>query len=644
MIDDEQEKAGAQRQLIAIFLMMGLALLYFNFFAPEPQPRQPQPAGDAVPVAEDSTVQGPSDVLRAESTATPQAERTEGQAWPNLPPMPEQADPETDEVAIENSALRLVFTRIGGRLKRAYVLLHENGDDEVELVPNQEDLSDLEAVYPFGLRFTDENLRDELDYRRFDVLEHTEHSVTFGITLPGAAEVRKTFSFDDVSHVITATVDFTNLESQARVLGMDQNPAYILNWGPNVDSGDLTKGVRQTLVWRVNEQNDWTKTAKMAPAKDGTPFTEHISDPEWIGVKSAYFMVAFKPEFSPDVGWATGTEKRFRFGVAVPRSEIGPGETQSNTVRVYLGPNQRSQLKAAWPSLETALRFFDWPDFMNWFAIMLLRLLNWFHGVIPNYGIAIILLTVLVRSATFPLTYHQMRSMKRMQLLAPEMEKIKAECGEDPQELNRRMMQMYKERGVNPLGGCLPMLLQLPVFIALYRMLWSTYELRGAPFLFWINDLSEPDRLLQLPFMSEIPFIGDHVQYLNVLPILCAAAMIVSTKLMPMSGPVQNPQQKMMMTIMPIFFSVICYSFASGLNLYILTSTILGIAQNRLIRVSATDVPEKKTPKKKRHWYAAAQAKRRQAMKEMKEAKDNGRTRASKKKKGGKTSKPGRSN
>jgi YidC/Oxa1 family membrane protein insertase len=338
-----------------------------------------------------------------------------------------------------------------------------------------------------------------------------------------------------------------------------------------------------------------------------------------------------------------GSEKRFRFGVAVPRTEIAPGATQSNTVRAYLGPNERNQLKAAWPTLETALRFFEWPEFMNWFATMLLSLLNWFYGIIPNYGLAIILLTVLVRSATFPLTYHQMRSMKRMQLLAPEMEKIKQECGEDPQELNRRMMAMYKERGVNPLGGCLPMLLQLPVFIALYRMLWSSYELRGAPFVSWINDLSEPDRLLQFPFLTVVPFIGEHMQYLNVLPILCAVAMIVSTKLMPMSGPMQNPQQKMMMTIMPIFFSVICYSFASGLNLYILTSTVLGIAQNRLIRVSATDVPEKKAPKKKRHWYSAAQARRRQAVKDMKEAKDNGRTRASKKQKGGKTSKPGRS-
>jgi YidC/Oxa1 family membrane protein insertase len=641
LIEDEQEKAAARNQLIAIFLMMGLALLYFNFFAPEPTAPPPGPM-DSSTTGPAVTEQGPSDALRVEAPIA-QTEAPDADGWPNLPPPAESTDPETDDIVLRNNGLELVFTRIGGRLKNAYVLLSENGQEPVQLVPEPEDATDPNTVYPFGLRFTDERLQDELDYRRFDIVEQTERSVVFSLTLPGAAEIRKSFFFDDASHVLDFTVDYKNLEAQPRVLGMDQDPAFVVNWGPNVASQDFKKGVRQMLIWRVDGANDWTATVKMEPGKDGEPFTQRVNSPDWIGVKSAYFMVAFRPEFSPNVGWAMGTDQRFRFGIGVPRTQIEPGDTLSATVRAYVGPNQRSELKAAWPTLESSFRFFEWPEIMNWFAIKLLSLLNWFYGIIPNYGVAIILLTVLVRTAMFPLTIKQMRSMKRMQLLAPEMEKIKKECGEDPQELNRRMMEMYKERGVNPLGGCFPMMLQMPVFIALYRMLWSTYELRGAPFALWIKDLSQPDQLFHFPFLADVPFVGEYIQYLNVLPILCAVAMIVSTKLMPMSGPVQNPQQKAMMTIMPVFFSVICYSFASGLNLYILTSTILGIAQNRLIRVSETDVPEKKPVKKKRHWYAAAQAKRRQSAKDMKEAKDNGRARASKKK-GGKTTKPGRSN
>ncbi|MCC6486203.1 MAG: membrane protein insertase YidC [Candidatus Hydrogenedentes bacterium] len=616
MLDDDQDKSLARNQLFAIVLMTALVLVYFNYFAPQPQPRPPQQTSTPQAVDPNSNKK-PADMLVAEAPETPVTPAAAPSAWPNLPPVPEQTSPADDEITIKSGDLQLVFTRIGARLKKAIVLLHDNGEDQIQLVPERA-APDADVVYPFGLRFSDEHLRDELDRRRFDVESQTDSSVTFLLTLPGVAELRKTFTFSDAAHVVDVKIEYKNLESSPRVLGMDQNPAFILSWGPNVDSKDLTKGVQQSLIWRLQGKNDWIQTSKMTPAKDGTPHTERIPDPEWIGIKSAYFLVAFKPEFAPCIGYSIGDHEQFRFGLAVPRSEVAPGASLASSAKVYIGPSERNQLKRAWATLETSHRFFQYPELMNWFATMLLSLLNWFYGIIPNYGVAIILLTILVRTAMFPLTIKQMRSMKRMQLLAPEMEKIKEKCGDDPQELNKRMMEMYRERGVNPLGGCFPLLLQMPVFIALYRMLWSTYELRGAPFIWWIKDLSEPDKLLHFPFLAGIPFFGQHIQYLNVLPILCAVAMIVSTKLMPMSGPTQNPQQKAMMTIMPVFFSLICYSFASGLNLYILVSTVLGIAQNRLIRVSATDVPEKKAPKKKRHWYAAAQAKRRQAQKELK--------------------------
>ncbi|MCL4694390.1 MAG: membrane protein insertase YidC, partial [Candidatus Hydrogenedentes bacterium] len=336
MIEDEQEKAAARNQLIAIFLMMGLALVYFNFFAPTPSPPTQTPT-DAVPAGQ-QTDATPSDVLRAD-TAAEQVETADATGWPNLPPPAEDVDPATDDIVIENDDLRLVFTRIGARLKNAYVLLHENGEDEIQLIPAQGDASDLTAVYPFGLRFSNEELRDELDYRRFDVVERSDRSITFGLTLPETAEIRKTFTFDEASHVLDVNVEYRNLEAEPRVLGMDQEPAFIVNWGPNVDSHDLKKGVRQTLIWRVAGANDWTATAKMEPGGDGEPFVERISSPEWMGVKSAYFMVAMKPEFSPSVGWVTGTEKRFRFGVGAPRAQIEPGETLSATVRASVGPN-----------------------------------------------------------------------------------------------------------------------------------------------------------------------------------------------------------------------------------------------------------------------------------------------------------------
>jgi YidC/Oxa1 family membrane protein insertase len=267
---------------------------------------------------------------------------------------------------------------------------------------------------------------------------------------------------------------------------------------------------------------------------------------------------------------------------------------------------------------------------LNWFAKTLLACLNWFYGIVPNYGVAIILLTVMVRLVMVPLTLKQMRSMKYMQLLAPEMEKLKEKYANEPQQLQAKMWEMYRERGVNPLGGCLPVALQLPVFISLYRMIWSAYELRGAPFALWMTDLSEPDRLLHIPALKVVPYIGEHIQYINVLPIISAVVMVISMKLMPMSTPSPNMQQQQrIMMFMPVFFSLICYSFASGLQLYIITSTIWGIAQSKLMRVHMDQLPEKRQPRKREHFYTAAMRKRQRMAKE---AKGNGKRRDVKKK------------
>jgi YidC/Oxa1 family membrane protein insertase len=232
--------------------------------------------------------------------------------------------------------------------------------------------------------------------------------------------------------------------------------------------------------------------------------------------------------------------------------------------------------------------------------------------------------------AVFPLTWKSMMSMKRMSALAPEMEKIKQEVGDDQQEMQKRMMELYRERGVNPFGGCLPLLLQMPVFITLYRMLWSAFELRRAPFL-WMADLSEPDRLIKLPFSIPFPLgIGD-IDAINLLPILGAVAMLLSTEFMnPSATAMQNPQQKMMMRFMPVIFSVFMYNLASGLNLYILISTILGIAQSQIIQrmdIKVDTVKKKpKTAQRPQHFYAAAQARKREAAREMRREKEQRRS------------------
>lgn len=639
MFDGNDDKQFQRNQIIAILLMVVLVVVWTQFFLPEPPPRTPATQttretreGEAPQAANPfqlPTLPAPSEAASPESAPESGASGTVV-----LPPVAEPpSSPAEDEVPLANASLELVFTRVGARLKRATVELGKDGADSIQLIPRSELLSDAESVYPMGLLFSDPNLGDMLNYRRWEIVTPpAAGQLAFEIEIPGYARIRKSFALVADTHVLDVSVSYTNLGTEMRLLGLDRDaPAFSLYWGPNVSSGDLLKGAQQNVVWRKDGANIYNATSKFKMPGGEAWYNERVLDPGWAAVCSAYFTVALKPEFELADAWYHGTPSLFRVGIGAPRTEVGPGQSVEYAYKSYVGPRGQQALAEAWPTLDTSLAFFTSVTIMDQFAKLLLTILVWFHDhVAANYGLAIIFLTVLVRVVMFPLTWKSMLSMRKMSLLAPEMEKIKQECKDkdDQQELQKRMMELYRERGVSPLGGCLPMLLQMPVFIALYRMLWSAYELRRAPFVGWIQDLSEPDRFLTLPFSIPIPFTSG-LDSLNLLPIFMALAMVASTKLMPMSGPMQTPQQKTMMTIMPVFFSLITYNMASGLNLYILVSTLLGIAQNYLMRgvhVDAEAVKAKK-PGKPRHFYDVVRAKQREMNKEIRKQKQRSRSR-----------------
>jgi YidC/Oxa1 family membrane protein insertase len=610
-LDDNRDKEMMRNQLIAIILMTVLFVAYFKFFSPTQPQHKIEPAQTAQQAVNNS----------AKEAEKPSTQAPVNHAGSALPPVSEIADPSAEEVILSDDKMELTFTRIGGRLKCAKLLFGGKDDASVQLVPT-ESVPDTEAVYPFGLQFTDETIADGLNYRRFDAQKDPSgKSVTFSYAIPDRGVIRKTFTIGDRSNIIEARVDYENATDKPQLLGLDQTPAYYLYWGPNIHSGDEKMGVKQAFVWRQTGKVEELPTANMVPSEGQEFFSKNVLNPDWVAVRSTYFAIAFKPEFEGGQGWASGGPKRFRFGFAAPRFEAPPKSVQSNSFSIYLGPCKQQSLAAAWQTLPEMFRFFQPPwGFMDKFAKMLLRLLNWFYHYIPNYGLGIIFLTVVVRFAMYPLTLKSMKSMKKMQLLGPELEALKEKYGENTQELNKKMMELYKERGVNPVGGCLPLMLQMPVFIALYRTLWSAFELRGAPFYLWINDLSQPDKMFHIPALAGIPVVS-MFEYINLLPILMGLAMILSQKVMPVSGPAQNSQQKMMMNIMPLFFAFMCYSMASGLNLYILTSTILGVVQQKFIRVADSELKAKKAPAKRQHFYAAAQARKRQMVREAKKEK-----------------------
>jgi YidC/Oxa1 family membrane protein insertase len=195
------------------------------------------------------------------------------------------------------------------------------------------------------------------------------------------------------------------------------------------------------------------------------------------------------------------------------------------------------------------------------------------YRAIPNYGWVIILLSALMKLAFHPLTAKSMKSMREMQKLQPEIQALKEKYKTEPQKMNAAMMELYRKRGINPLGGCLPLLLQMPVFFALFNVLSKTIELRRADFIFWINDLSAPDRVATLPF--SIPFIGTT---LSLLPILMGVAMFIQQKMTP-----TDPKQAMMTYLLPIIFTFMFFTFPSGLVLYWLVNNVLTIIHQYLM-------------------------------------------------------------
>jgi YidC/Oxa1 family membrane protein insertase len=256
---------------------------------------------------------------------------------------------------------------------------------------------------------------------------------------------------------------------------------------------------------------------------------------------------------------------------------LAPGASNSYDYNLFYGPKKLTLLNEIGFNLGKIV-YFGWFDII---AKPMLYLLNWFYSVAHNYGVAIILVTIILKAIFWPITQKGLKSMKNMQKLQPKVVKLKEKYKDDPTKMNAEMMNLYKTYKVNPLGGCLPMILQIPVFFALYKVLLQSIELRHAPFMLWINDLSAPDRLY-LGF--DIPYLGG----LPVLTLLMGASMFLQQKMTPTTA---DPTQARIMMFLPLIFTVMFVNFASGLVLYWFINNLLSILQQYLINRQKKPAP-----------------------------------------------------
>ena len=288
--------------------------------------------------------------------------------------------------------------------------------------------------------------------------------------------------------------------------------------------------------------------------KDKTKYPKKSND-GWIAFLQHYFLSAWLPaNGAPREFYTKHLENGlYAAGVILSLGSIDPGAHGALTVPLYAGPQEQDELAKLAPGLDLTIDY-------GWLTVIakpLFWFLQWIYHWVGNWGVAIIILTVTIKAMFYPLSATSYRSMARMRVLAPRMQKVKDQYGNDRQRMNQAMMELYKTEKINPLGGCLPIVVQIPVFIALYWVLLASVELRHAPFILWIDDLSVAD-----------PYF--------VLPILMGATMIFQTYLNPEPP---DPVQAKIMKIMPIAFSIMFFFFPAGLVLYWLINNILSIAQ-----------------------------------------------------------------
>ena len=566
----EKKELTMEIRLLLAFVLMGLVLYITPYFYKQPAL---QPAANKSGAAQTQTPAAPKPETAANaSAATPAPVPSAATQIPGQV----QADQE-ETFTIETDLFRVVFSNRGA-VARSWVLKNYPDQEKkpVDLV-NARALAKVPA--PFAVAFKGQPPAADLDKALYRVQRPDMLSVNFEYS-DGRTDVKKSFKFAPKSYQVAVS-------SQVTLNGAPV--PHGLAWrGGFGDSTVLNPATAQSALF-YDLSNSKLVVKAVKDAKDGP--VSSAGQYSFAGLQDAYFAAVFLPEgrslvelteFSDTVANASNADEQ-RVGASV-------GGEGSNTFTLFAGPKDYDLLHKINPKLDTLI---DW----GWFEIIakpLFLILNWTADhVIRNYGWAIILVTIAINTVLFPLKITSMKSAKKMQAIQPLVnqlnEKYKGIPVRDPRqaEKNEELMTLYKKYGINPLGGCLPMLLQIPFFIAYYKVLSVSIELRGASFL-WVHDISQP----------EAGFFAGLGAPIRLLPVILVLTQFISQKMTPPSPGVDPTQQKMMM-FMPLMMGFFFYGASAGLVLYWLTSNLAGIAQQWILNRN-TPVPVVDTgPKKK---------------------------------------------
>ena len=383
----------------------------------------------------------------------------------------------------------------------------------------------------------------------------------------GGAKLAKTYVFKRGSYVIDTRFDVTN-DGTAPI-----NPTLYLELARDGGAIEQSRFYSTFTGPAVYTDGDKFHKITFADIDKGKAQVPAPTDSGWVAMVQHYFASAWIPADNVKREYYVNRVDTnfYRIGIQEPLGTVAPGASVSATARLFAGPQQARMLEAITPGLDL-VKDYGWLTIV---AKPLFWLLEKIHALLGNWGWSIVALTVLIKLVFFPLSATSYRSMAKMKDLQPRMTAIRERHKGDPQKMNQEMMTLYRTEKVNPLGGCLPIVIQIPVFMALYWALLSSVEMRGAPWIGWVHDLSTPD-----------PFY--------ILPVLMAVSMFVQTKLNPTPP---DPVQAKVMMFMPIAFSVMFFFFPAGLVLYWVVNNCLSIAQqwsiNRMLGTNKNAAPAK---------------------------------------------------
>jgi YidC/Oxa1 family membrane protein insertase len=604
------------KQTTLAFVLIGIVLVAWLYLtAPDPTVVKPKQT--------DSTTVVIADTVKSLEPETPLTEEIKTKDV--IPPGGKylDADDVKEEITtIENGNFIIELSNKGGNIHKVFLKKYKNwysinDNDDDNLYKTRVQLINYSRGNSYDLSFvsTDGKAINTADFFFESNLSAEKHIVTsrdsltinFRLKIDDGKEIVKSYTFRGSGYEIDSDIEMVGLNN------IISNNEYDVVWnnglrfvekntvdGATASNSSVYYGDQQVIVDAPSDNKEIIRE----------DFNGRV---DWIAVRNKYFAAIIIPNDPSSVNGAylegysearpnQGVAEFYNIRLSLPFKNT---DYEKQSFKLYIGPVDYKTLKDLGNNLEALV------DFGSFFGLkfivrpiaefVLLPLFNFLHGFIPNYGFVIVVFSLIIKIVVYPLTKQSYQSMKKMSLLQPKITEIKETYKDDQQKISKETMKLYQTYGINPAGGCLPMLLQMPIFVALWGMFRTAIELRQQPFILWIKDLSQPDIIYDLGF--KLPMFG--IQEISGLAILMGVTTFIQQKMT-----MKDPKQQALVYIMPVFLTILFMTFPSGLNLYYFLFNLFSIAQQQYInhQHSGMELVPVKNPKKKQGFMAKLMA------------------------------------